>query len=84
MGVEIIGRWEAVGFPSFAYNFLPDGIGYYSMADAKKEFTYKIDADCVNIYYPGDIAALNFKYQINEDILSIEDSFGKIVKYKKM
>ena len=83
MGIKILGRWEAVGFPSFAYNFLLDGAGFYSVADAKKEFEYNADDERVVIYYPGDVAALNFKYEINEDILSIEDSFGNLVKYKK-
>ena len=84
MGIKISGRWEAVGFPSFAYNFMPDGTGFYSMADAKKEFTYKADDTRVVIYYPGDIDALNFKYEIIGDVLSIEDSFGNFVEYRKM
>ena len=83
MGVKICGRWEAVGFPAFAYNFLPDGRGFYSMADAKKDFSYTATDDCVSIHYPGDVAVLNFRYEINEDILSIEDSFKNLVKYKK-
>ena len=83
MGLEICGRWEAVGFSCFAYNFLPDGTGYYSMAEAKKEFTYSIDGNSITIYYPGDIAANVFEFAICDDILSIQDSFGNFVNYKK-
>lgn len=83
MGMKICGRWEAVGFSCFAYNFLPDGTGFYSMADAKKEFKYDADGTRVIIHYPADLAPLSFKYEIDEDVLSIEDSFGNIVKYKK-
>ena len=83
MGLEIYGRWEAVGFSCFAYNFLLDGMGYYSMAEAKKEFTYSIDGNRITIYYPGDIAANVFQFTLCDDILSIQDSFGNFVNYKK-
>lgn len=85
MSVErLIGTWASVEFPSFAYNFISADEGYYSMADAKKEFKYNADDTKVVIYYPGDVSALSFKYEINEDVLSIEDSFGNFVKYKKL
>lgn len=83
MGIEICGRWEAVGFSCFAYNFLPDGTGYYSMAEAKKEFTYTDNADSVTIHFSGDLISSTFKYTIEDDILLIEDSFGALVKYKR-
>ena len=80
---RLIGTWVAVGFPSFAYNFTSVDEGYYSMAGAKKEFKYNADDTTVDIYYPGDVSALHFKYQINQDVLSIEDSFGNLIDYKK-
>ena len=81
---KLIGTWVAIGFPSFAYNFISADEGFYSMADAKKEFKYKADDTRVVIYYPCDVAALNFKYEIIGDVLSIKDSFGNFVKYRKM
>ena len=84
MSIEkLIGTWVAIGFPSFAYNFISAEEGYYSMADAKKEFTYSIDGNIITIYYPGDIAANAFEFTICDDILSIQDSFGNFVNYKK-
>ncbi|MBR5459583.1 MAG: hypothetical protein IKV53_01840 [Clostridia bacterium] len=83
MGVKLCGRWEAVGFPTFAYNFLEDGTGYYSMSYAKKEFTFSATEERVTLCYPGDAFPLCFRYEINEDILSIEDSLGNFVEYKK-
>ena len=53
------------------------------MADVKKAFKYNVDDTSVVIYYPGDAVALNLRYETDEDILSIEDSFVNLVKYKK-
>ena len=52
---KLIGNWVAIGFPSFAYNFISADEGYYSMGDAKKEFKYNADDTKVVIYYPGDV-----------------------------
>lgn len=71
MGLEIYGRWEAVGFSCFAYNFLPDGTGFYSFFDAQKEFAYKDNADSVTIHFLGDLISSTFKYIIEDDILLI-------------
>ena len=83
MGLEICGRWEAVGFSCFTYNFLPDGKGFYSFFDAKKEFTYTDNSESVTIHYVGDFMPSTFTYSICENILSIEDSFGNLVRYKR-
>ena len=83
MGLEICGRWEAVGFSCFTYNFQPDGKGFYSFFDAKKEFTYTNNGDNVIIHFSGDLMKSTFKYTIEEDVLLIEDSFGALVKYKR-
>ena len=85
MGVreKLIGTWVAIGFPCFAYNFTSSSEGYYSMANVKKAFNYSANDETVALYYPGDVSALSFKYEIDGDILSIEDSFGNFVKYKK-
>ena len=37
---KLIGSWVAIGFPSSAYNCISADEGFYSMADAKKEFKY--------------------------------------------
>ena len=85
MSIEkLIGTWTAVGFTGFAYNFVSADEGYYSVANAKKEFKYNADETKIAIYYPGEASALIFQYEIEEDILLIEDSFGNFVKYKKV
>ncbi|MBQ7974991.1 MAG: hypothetical protein IJ300_04820 [Clostridia bacterium] len=85
MSIEkLIGTWVAVGFPGLAYNFVSINEGYYSVANAKKEFKYNADNTKIVIYYPGEVSALTFQYEIKEDILLIEDSFGNFVKYKKV
>ena len=67
----------------FTYNFLTDGKGFYSFFDAKKEFTYTDNSESVTIHYVGDFMPSTFKYTTTEDVLLIEDSFGKAVKYKR-
>ena len=82
MGVKLIGKWNFPSLPC-SYNFLPDGSGYYSFMGGKKEFSYMDNSDSVTIHFTGDALPNTFKYVIKEDILSIQDSFGDYVKYKK-
>ena len=83
MDNKLIGCWVSAEMSFCTYNFLPDGTGYYSMAEAKKEFTYTDNADSVTIHFSGDLISSTFKYTIEDDILLIEDSFGALVKYKR-
>lgn len=77
-----MGKWASVDLPCFAYNFSHDGIGYYSFMSGKKEFTYTANENSVTIHYTGDLLPGTFEYVIEDDILSIQDSFGNYVKYK--
>ena len=83
MDNEIIGRWESVEMSFCAYNFLSDGKGFYSFGDAKKEFTYVDNGESVTIHYIGDFMPRTYKFFIEENVLSIEDSFGNVVRYKR-
>ena len=83
MGNIIIGCWISVELSFCAYNFLQGGKGFYSFFDAKKEFSYTDNGDSVTIHFTGDLMPSTFKYAATEDMLLIEDSFGKIVKYKR-
>ena len=80
---KLIGCWVSVELSFCAYNFLHDGKGFYSFFDAKKEFTYTDNGDSVIIHFSGDLMQSTFKYSICENILSIEDSFGNLVRYKR-
>ena len=80
---KLIGSWISAELSFCAYNFLSDGKGFYSFFDAKKEFTYRDNGDSVIIHFSGDLMSSTFKYSICENILSIEDSFGNLVRYKR-
>ena len=83
MDNKLIGCWVSAELSFCAYNFLSDGKGFYSFFDAKKEFTYRDNGDSVIIHFSGDLMQSTFKYSICENILSIEDSFGNLVRYKR-
>ena len=80
---KLIGCWVSAELSFCAYNFLHDGKGFYSFFEAKKEFTYTDNGDSVIIHFSGDLMQSTFKYSICENILSIEDSFGNLVRYKR-
>ena len=83
MDNKLIGCWVSAELSFCAYNFLSDGKGFYSFFDAKKEFTYRDNGDSVIIHFSGDLMSSTFKYSICKNILSIEDSFGNLVRYKR-
>ena len=83
MDNKLIGCWVSAELSFCAYNFLHDGKGFYSFFDAKKEFTYTDNGDSVIIHFSGDLMQSTFKYSICENILSIEDSFGNLMRYKR-
>ena len=79
---NLIGRWVSESMPCFAYNFLPDGKGYYSFGEGKKNFTYSADDSAVTVHFDGDFVSSTFKYNIEDGVLTIQDSFGSLVRYK--
>ena len=79
---KLIGCWVSAELSFCAYNFLSDGKGFYSFGDAKKEFTYIDNSESVTIYYIGDFMPRTYKYFIEENVLSVDDSFGNLVRYK--
>ena len=83
MDNKLIGCWVSAELSFCAYNFLHDGKGFYSFFEAKKEFTYTDNGDSVIIHFSGDLMPSTFKYYICENILSIEDCFGNLVRYKR-
>ena len=68
---------------SIVFALWASGKGFYSLGDAKKEFTYIDNSESVTIYYIGDFMPRTYKYFIEENVLSIEDSFGNLVRYKR-
>ena len=78
----IVGSWESVDMAGAIYNFGEDGKGSYEFMGAAMDFTYTDDGTAVVITY-GKSEPNTFKYTIDGDKLSIEDSFGSTVIYKK-
>ena len=81
--VSIVGKWVSVDLPIFSYNFLENGVGFYSVSGAEKHFTYTDNGDSVTVHYTNDLLPSTFGYVIDGDLLLIEDSFGNRVKYKR-
>ena len=80
---KLIGCWVSAEMSFCTYNFLSEGKGFYSFGDAKKDFIYTYTSESVTIHYVGDFMPSTFKYSICENILSIEDSFGNLVRYNR-
>lgn len=80
--LTLLGTWVSVDMPCFAYNFLHGGVGYYSFGSGKKDFSYTATDTAVTVHFTGDSLPSTFEYAIENDVLSIQDSFGTPVKYK--
>lgn len=65
------------------YTFKEDMTGSYTFSGASRNFTYKDDGKTVTIKYEKDTNAGKYDYKIDKGILTIKDSFGSDVKYKK-
>ena len=82
----LVGKWYANGNHNYYfYQFNEDGTGLYGYGDYEEgmKFTYTDNSDSVIIKYDGKDNELDFKYKIEEDTLTIEDSIGQEVIYKK-
>lgn len=78
----IIGSWE-YETGGYTYTFNDDGTGSYAVGENKMEFTYKDNGKAVEILYTGNTDASTYEYKIDGDMLTIKDSLGNDVKYKK-
>lgn len=65
------------------YEFKEKGKGGYTFAGETKSFTYKDDGKKVTLSYEGTTAPSEYEYKIEKDTLTIKDSFGNDVVYKK-
>ncbi len=79
---SIVGSWEYVN-GGYIYTFNADGTGSYSAGSTVMNFTYEDDGKAVKILYTGNTTPNEFTYTISGNTLSIEDSFGDKVEYKK-
>lgn len=65
------------------YTFNSDKTGSYTFYKTKKDFTYEDDGKKVTIKYKNTTSPNVFEYKIEKDILTIKDSFGEDVTYKR-
>ena len=80
--VTLVGTWEYKELDA-AYIFNEDGTGAYRFYGTELPFTYTDDGESVSILYTGNTSPNVFAYTISGKTLSIEDSFGEMVKYTK-
>ena len=77
----IVGKWAYGSSESFMYTFNSDGTCHYTANN--KDCTYKIDGDKISITYDGDTASFDTTFKIEDNKLTIMDSFGNEVVYDK-
>lgn len=79
----IVGEWGYETNSEWKYVFEADGTGSYIFGGEPLTFTYEDDGEILKIKYDNADNVNEFKYTIDKDTLSIEDSFGSINKYIK-
>ena len=85
-GPALVGKWEYAAMSDYCYIFREDGTGIYSTDNGETaffEFEWTDNGDSVTLDYVDSDFPGTFKYTINGNILSIEDSFGDMIEYKK-
>ena len=79
----LVGTWEYESGSSYKYTFNEDKTCSYEAFGTKMECTYEDDGTKVSILYTGNTAASTYEYKIDGDTLTIKDSFGQDVIYKR-
>ena len=77
----IVGKWAYGSSESFMYTFNSDGTCHYTANN--KDCTYKIDGDKIAITYEDSTATFDTTFKIEDNKLTIIDSFGNEVVYDK-
>ena len=84
---SIVGTWEYYDNGStrsdMYYTFNKNNTGSYTYYTDIKQFTYEDRGNKVVISYEGATSPNEFDYSIENGILTIKDSFGSDVKYKR-
>jgi uncharacterized lipoprotein YehR (DUF1307 family) len=79
----LIGSWEYEQGSGYIYTFNEDKTCSYEAFGTKMECTYEDDGKKVSILYTGNTLASSYEYKVEGDTLTIKDSFGKDVIYKR-
>ena len=76
----LIGSWV---HDNYVYTFNKDNTGSYTAYSNVLEFTYEDKGDKVTIRYKGNTSSVDFPYKIEKNKLTIKDSFGNDIIYKR-
>lgn len=68
---------------SMYYTFKDEKSGSYNFGGGSRNFTYEDDGKTLTILYDGDTLSSTFEYKLDGDTLTIKDSFGSDVIYKR-
>lgn len=79
----LVGEWQYESGSGYVYTFNEDKTCSYEAFGTKMECTYEDDGTKVSILYKGNTVASTFEYKIEGDTLTIKDSFGQDVVYKR-
>lgn len=79
----LVGTWTYESGSGYIYTFNEDKTCSYEAFGTKMECTYEDEGTKVSILYKGNTAASTFEYKIDGDTLTIKDSFGQDVIYKR-
>ena len=79
----LVGQWEYEKGSGYVYTFNEDKTCSYEAFGTKMECTYEDEGTKVSILYKGNTMASTYEYKIEDDTLTIKDSFGKDVIYKR-
>ena len=85
----IVGQWNYYDSTNkkaksdIYYTFNDDKTGSYTFYGDTKKFTYEDKGSKVIISYENATVPNEFEYSIKDDVLTIKDSFGSDVTYKR-
>lgn len=84
---SIVGTWQYKDGDSINsdvyYTFNKDKTGGYTYYGQERKFTYEDKGTKVKISYEGTTTPNEFDYSIKDNVLTIKDSFGSDVTYKR-
>lgn len=84
---SIVGTWnyykEGNTSSDIYYTFNKGNTGSYTYAGNSRMFTYEDRGTKIVITYEGDSGSSEYDYSINKGILTIKDSMGSDVTYKR-
>ena len=80
---SIVGTWEYENDSNTYYKFEKGGNGSYTYSGDTKNFVYEDRGTKVIITYEGNSSSSEFDYSISDGTLTIKDSFGNNVIYKR-